>query len=62
MNPSQIGVAMRDTHGIPRVKSITGAKILRLLKMVGLSPTVPEDLYSLVKKAVSMRKHLNQNN
>jgi small subunit ribosomal protein S13e len=29
---------------------------------VGLAPTIPEDLYHLVKKAVSLRKHLEKNN
>lgn len=27
----------------------------------GLAPTIPEDLYHLVKKAVSVRKHLERN-
>lgn len=28
---------------------------------VGLAPEIPEDLYFLIKKAVSMRKHLERN-
>ena len=62
MHPSQIGVLLRDQHGIPQVKSVTGAKILRILKKSGLAPEIPEDLYHLIKKAVSMRKHLEANN
>ena len=58
--PSQIGVALRDSHGIPQVKSITGSKILRILKKEGLAPQIPEDLYYLIKKAVSIRKHLEK--
>jgi small subunit ribosomal protein S13e len=27
----------------------------------GLAPTIPEDLYCLIKKAVSVRKHLERN-
>lgn len=27
----------------------------------GLAPTIPEDLYMLIKKAVSVRKHLERN-
>lgn len=27
----------------------------------GLAPEIPEDLYQLIKKAVSMRKHLDAN-
>ena len=62
MHPSQIGVLLRDQHGIPQVKSVTGNKILRILKKAGLAPEIPEDLYHLIKKAVSMRKHLEFNN
>ena len=61
MTPSQIGVLLRDSHGIAQVKSITGNKILRILKMRGLAPEIPEDLYHLIKKAVSVRKHLERN-
>ena len=61
MTPSQIGVTLRDCMGIPQVKSITGNKILRLLKLRGMGPDLPEDLYHLIKKAVSMRKHLEKN-
>jgi hypothetical protein len=28
----QIGVILRDSYGIPQVRSITGSKVLRLLK------------------------------
>lgn len=61
MTPSQIGVLLRDSNGIPQVSSITGSKILRMLKTNGLAPEIPEDLYHLIKKAVSMRKHLERN-
>ena len=59
-SPSQIGVTLRDSHGIPQVKSITGSKILRILKKQGLAPQIPEDLYCLIKKAVNIRKHLEK--
>ncbi|CAG9319030.1 unnamed protein product [Blepharisma stoltei] len=58
--PSQIGVILRDTSGIPQVKSVTGAKILRILKKNGIAPEIPEDLYHLIKKAVQVRKHLEK--
>ncbi len=43
---------------LPQVKAVNGSSILRLLKGLGLAPEIPEDLYHLIKKAVSMRKHL----
>ena len=58
--PSQIGVMLRDSHGVARVKNVTGAKILRILKANGLAPEIPEDLYHLIKKAVNVRKHLER--
>lgn len=61
LTPSQIGTILRDSHGIAQVKSITGSKILRLLKKSGLAPDIPEDLYMLIKKAVALRKHLDRN-
>lgn len=59
--PSNIGVILRDSEGIPLVKSITGSKIMRILKKHGVAPDLPEDLYSLIKKAVTIRKHLERN-
>ena len=35
LSPSQIGVILRDSHGIAQVKAVTGNKILRLLKANG---------------------------
>ncbi|KAG8928628.1 ribosomal 40S subunit protein S13 [Tulasnella sp. 417] len=61
LTPSQIGVTLRDSHGIPQVKSVTGNKILRILKTEGLAPAIPEDLWHLIKKAISLRKHLEVN-
>eukprot|EP00355_Strombidium_rassoulzadegani_P006075 CAMPEP_0168619492 /NCGR_PEP_ID=MMETSP0449_2-20121227/6630_1 /TAXON_ID=1082188 /ORGANISM="Strombidium rassoulzadegani, Strain ras09" /LENGTH=151 /DNA_ID=CAMNT_0008660429 /DNA_START=29 /DNA_END=484 /DNA_ORIENTATION=+ len=60
MTPSQIGVILRDSHGIAQVGAVTGSKILRILKGAGLAPEIPEDLYFMIKKAVSMRKHLDR--
>ncbi|KAI9297275.1 hypothetical protein K502DRAFT_323361 [Neoconidiobolus thromboides FSU 785] len=61
LTPSQIGVLLRDSHGVPQVKAITGNKVLRILKSNGLAPEIPEDLYHLIKKAVVVRKHLERN-
>merc|ERR1711939_1264979 len=61
LTPSQIGITLRDSFGVPQVKNVTGNKILRILKLAGLAPTIPEDLYHLIKKAVSMRKHMDKN-
>jgi small subunit ribosomal protein S13e len=54
MTPSQIGVVLRDSHGIAQVRFVTGNKILRILKAGGLAPEIPEDLYHLIKKVRSL--------
>merc|ERR1711870_211790 len=61
LTPSQIGVTLRDSFGVPQVKTVTGNKILRILKTHGLAPELPEDMYYLIKKAVAIRKHLDKN-
>jgi small subunit ribosomal protein S13e len=61
LTPSQIGVILRDSFGVAQVRFITGNKILRILKAKGLAPDLPEDIYFLIKKAVSIRKHLERN-
>jgi len=35
MTPSQIGVVLRDQHGIPMVRTVTGGKVLRILRGKG---------------------------
>ncbi|KAJ3126166.1 ribosomal 40S subunit protein S13 [Nowakowskiella sp. JEL0407] len=61
LSPSLIGVILRDSHGIAQVRSVTSNKILRILKANNLAPEVPEDLYHLIKKAMSVRKHMERN-
>lgn len=59
-SPSMIGVILRDQHGIPSVKAITGKSILQILKERGLTPEIPEDLSSLIKRALRIRRHLEE--
>jgi small subunit ribosomal protein S13e len=61
IQPSLIGLQLRDSMGVAQIKQVTGRKILRILKHHGKAPTLPEDLYCLIKRAVSMRKHLDRN-
>jgi small subunit ribosomal protein S13e len=55
------GVILRDSHGVAQVRFVSGNKILRIMKAMGLAPDLPEDLYYLIKKAVAIRKHLERN-
>lgn len=55
------GIILRDSHGVAQVRFVSGNKILRIMKSLGLKPDIPEDLYYLIKKAVAIRKHLERN-
>ena len=61
LQPSMIGLQLRDSMGVAQSKNVTGRKIVRILKHHGKAPSMPEDLYCLIKRAVSMRKHLERN-
>jgi Ribosomal protein S15P/S13E len=58
---SQIGMILRDQHGIGDVKLLTGKKITQILKENEVAPHVPEDLTNLIVKALRLRKHLAAN-
>ncbi|OYT31440.1 30S ribosomal protein S15 [Candidatus Woesearchaeota archaeon ex4484_78] len=59
--PSQIGLILRDTYGIPSVKLICKKSILQILKEKNLAPELPEDLVALMRKYVSVKKHFDEN-
>ncbi|MFP3171543.1 MAG: 30S ribosomal protein S15 [Acidilobus sp.] len=58
--PSQIGLILRDQFGVPLVKPILGKSITDVLSEKGLEPKIPEDLFNLMKKAVNLRRHLQE--
>lgn len=58
---SKIGLILRDSYGIPLVKAITGKKIKQILIENKLTTPLPEDLTDLVKRALKVRKHLEDN-
>jgi small subunit ribosomal protein S15 len=58
---SVIGVILRDQYGIPDVKTVTGLKITGILEKHGQTEEYPEELINLIKKAVNIRDHLEEN-
>jgi len=58
--PTMIGLILRDQYGIPLARSVTGKKIVRILKEHGLAPDIPEDLYNLIRRAIKIRRHLEE--
>jgi small subunit ribosomal protein S15 len=61
MQSARIGLILRDQYGIPSVRSITGKTISQILKEKDLYSKLPEDLFNLIKKAVNLSKHLEEN-
>ncbi|MBI2041129.1 MAG: 30S ribosomal protein S15 [DPANN group archaeon] len=55
---SQIGLALRDSYGIPDVEKIISKKIGRVLQEKNIVPEIPEDLHALIKKSIQIKKHL----
>lgn len=58
---TQIGLVLRDQYGIPDVKAITGKTVNKILRQRKIYPELPEDMVSLLKKAVRLRFHLEKN-
>ncbi|MGC8606022.1 MAG: 30S ribosomal protein S15 [Vulcanisaeta sp.] len=59
-SPSMIGIILRDQYGIPLIKPILGKSITEVLQGHGLAPQIPEDLMNLIRRAVKIRKHLEE--
>jgi len=59
-SPSTIGLMLRDQHGVPLVKQVTGKSIKQILKENDLLPQIPEDLANLLERARRMRVHLSK--
>jgi len=58
---SMIGLILRDSYGVPLTRLVTGKTISEILKDRELLPRIPEDMLNLIKKAVNLRKHLEEN-
>jgi ribosomal protein S15P/S13E len=58
---SEIGLILRDVHGINSVKALTAKKVTALLVENNLSKKLPEDLLSLIKRLIAIKLHLEKN-
>jgi small subunit ribosomal protein S15 len=57
-----IGNKLRDEHGIPLAKSVTGKTVSQILAENNVKFDMPEDLEILVRKAIGLQKHLRTHN
>ncbi len=58
---TEIGRVLRDEYGVPMARYVIGTTIGKFLENEKLSPKFPDDLLSLIKKAVRMRNHIRGN-
>ena len=58
---SEIGMALRDRHGVPDVTLVTGKKITAILKANNKATKIPEDIRNLIVKVLDLTKHLDKN-
>ncbi|MGB2728736.1 MAG: 30S ribosomal protein S15 [Halobacteriota archaeon] len=61
LSTSEVGIALRDSNGVPSVALVTGKKITVILKEENIVPEIPESLQNLMRKALRMRKHIEDN-
>ena len=54
-----IGTVLRDQYGIPDVRAL-GLRVSRTTAKI-VTKTVPDDMYSLIEKAVNLHSHLIRN-
>jgi small subunit ribosomal protein S15 len=52
--PAKIGLILRDQHGIPNVRQVTGQRLTRYLASKGIAHELPEDLSALLRRAVKL--------
>ena len=58
---SEIGSMLRDQYGVPDIKTVAGKGVEQILKENKLLPDIPEDLMNLIRKSVTLRKHMEPN-
>lgn len=57
---ASIGLVLRDKYGVPDVKSVVGKTVSQIMKENKVYPDLPEDMMSLLRKAVLLHEHLEK--
>ena len=58
---ARIGLILRDQYGVPDVKLATGKTITEIMEEKGVAPALPEDISSLMRRAISLNVHVREN-
>ncbi|MDP7002858.1 MAG: 30S ribosomal protein S15 [Candidatus Thalassarchaeaceae archaeon] len=58
---AMIGMILRDKHGVPDARLVTGERISKTISRLNEGSNYPEDLMSLMRRALRLIDHLSQN-
>lgn len=58
LEPSDIGRVLRDQYGVPDVQEVTGDAVTEIVEG---EQEFPEDIRNLMRQALSIRTHLDEN-
>lgn len=59
VQPSRIGVILRDVHGVPLIRQLTGKRLSAILRENNVYPEIPDDLANLIERVRRMHLHLS---
>tara|TARA_B100001750_G_scaffold137334_1_gene109288 strand:- start:3188 stop:3643 length:456 start_codon:yes stop_codon:yes gene_type:complete len=60
-NTAAIGTILRDQHAVPDTRLVVGKRIGQILAENEITPQYPEDLMSLMRRALRLINHLESN-
>ena len=60
-NSSQVGLILRDSYGIPDVRTLIKKRITQVLAEKKLLSELPEDILAIIRKDVALHKHMEAN-
>jgi small subunit ribosomal protein S15 len=58
---AQIGELLKTKHGIPYVRQLFGKRLGDVLEENGFKAEIPQDMMDLLRKAITLRRHLERN-
>lgn len=58
---AQVGLKLRDLHAVPSIRLATGKRVAEILEGSKITPEIPDDLMSLLRKAVNLDRHIQRN-
>ncbi|MCQ2056400.1 MAG: 30S ribosomal protein S15 [archaeon] len=60
-NSAKIGLILRDQYGVPDIRLATGKTVTEIMRKGSVAPALPEDLSSLMRRAINLNTHLKEN-